>query len=83
MTLTLTDPPVRPDPILELDEWTRAYRQDGDGSAGPREQVITIKQEDAGGGPFWIIETDRWAFDSVEDLVELLTKAGVGRAAAA
>ena len=29
---------------------------------------------DAGGGAFFIIETERWAFDSIDELVELLEK---------
>ena len=56
----------------------KQYEQDADccDPNGPS-QFITIKQEDGGGGPFWIIETERWAFESIEELVKVLRDAGV------
>ena len=35
------------------------------------DQFLTIKTDNGGGGDFFVIETERWAFDSVEELVEL------------
>ena len=38
------------------------------------DQFLTIKTDNGGGGDFFVIETERWAFDSVEELVELFNK---------
>jgi hypothetical protein len=57
-------------------EWTREYRQDGD-SLSTAAQHLVIKSRDAGGGPYYIIETERWAFDSIAELSAMLTRAGV------
>ena len=38
------------------------------------DQLITIELLDAGAGPFFVIKTDRWAFDGIEDLVTILNK---------
>ena len=38
------------------------------------DQFLKIKTDDGGGGDFFIIQTERWAFDSIEELVEILNK---------
>lgn len=35
-------------------------------------QEISIEMGDVGGGPYFVIKTDRWAFDNVDDLVKIL-----------
>lgn len=35
-------------------------------------QVLTLSADDAGGGWFWVIETERWAFDSLDELKDQL-----------
>ncbi|HUU87417.1 MAG TPA: hypothetical protein VMX17_06655 [Candidatus Glassbacteria bacterium] len=35
-------------------------------------QFLRIKVADGGGGPFFIMETKRWSFDSPDDLYKLL-----------
>ena len=38
------------------------------------EQYLTIKTDNGGGGDFYVIETKRWAFDTVEEIIELLNQ---------
>jgi hypothetical protein len=35
-------------------------------------QELIIQIDDAGGGPFFVISTDRWAFDDPKDIVECI-----------
>ena len=35
-------------------------------------QWLTVKVEDAGGGPFYVLETERWAVDSFTELQKTL-----------
>ena len=61
---------------LVMSEWSKTFEQEADGNdAG--EQYLKVKQEDCGGGPFYVIETERWAFDDIDELIRLLTEAGV------
>jgi len=46
--------------------------QDGDCVDGNDLQVLTISSDDGGGGWFWVLETERWAFDSLDELKEQL-----------
>ncbi len=36
-------------------------------------QQLKVSTEDAGGGFYFVIETERWAIDSLEQLTEILT----------
>lgn len=42
------------------------------------DQEIEIQSHDGGGGKFFTLKTDRWAFESVEEL-EALIKDAIGR----
>jgi hypothetical protein len=66
-----------PGPKMVID--TIKFEQDGDGCDSNNMQFLTIRQEDAGEGSYWIIDTTRWAFDSVDDLISLLRKAEKAR----
>ncbi len=35
-------------------------------------QALEISTDDAGGGNYFVIETKRWAFDKIEDLINVL-----------
>jgi len=35
-------------------------------------QLIEVSTEDAGGGVFYVLKTERWAFDNINDLVKVL-----------
>lgn len=39
-----------------------------------RSQFLTIKTENGGGGDFFVIETERWAFDDIPELVNMLMR---------
>lgn len=64
-----------------LETWHKQYSQEGDCIAGSEHQLLTVSQHDGGGGPFWVLTTERWAFDSIEELVTLLKGAGVAETA--
>jgi hypothetical protein len=36
------------------------------------EQFLTIKTDNGGGGDFYVLETKRWSFDTIEELIETL-----------
>jgi hypothetical protein len=38
------------------------------------EQYLTIKTQNGGGGDFYVIETERWAFDNIPELIGILMK---------
>jgi len=63
-------------PALAMCEFVKTYEQEGDGME-PATQDIIVRQCDEGGGPYWVIETDRWSFDFLDDLIDLLKGAGV------
>ena len=54
-----------------IKEASASYSQPADCLDGG-DQLLTIKSLDGGGGNFFVIETERWAFDSVEELVQVL-----------
>jgi len=49
------------------------FTQDNDCvEGGNLGQFLKIKTADGGGGDFFIIETERWSFDSIEEFIRLL-----------
>lgn len=65
-----------PTEVTEEHEWSRIFEQAGDGNSGVKQQLC-VRQEHCGGGPFFVIETERWSFDSIEEIVAVLQRAGV------
>lgn len=63
----------------KLETWTKNYSQDGDCWSSEPQDII-IEQQDGGGGAYWIITTERWAFNSIDEVVALLREAGVRQA---
>ena len=53
-------------PNRELSGVEFTYTQDGDTADGPDYQHLTVKTADAGGGPFLVIATERWALEFEE-----------------
>jgi streptogramin lyase len=49
--------------------------EDSAGRTGYESQQLSVSFVDAGGGPYIVIDTTRWATDSVADLVALLDTA--------
>ena len=58
-------------PFVISQEFKITFTQDADCSS-TEDQFITIKTDNGGGGDFFVIETQRWAFDCIEDLVRIL-----------
>ena len=59
---------------VTISEIAVTFSQDGD-SIEPGIQTLTIMIQDAGGGPFLILETDRWAVDSEREMNKVLGRA--------
>lgn len=60
----------------ELWEGNLTYTQDSDCcQSDGLSQNITIRSQDSGSGTFFVIETERWAFDDPKELVALLNEA--------
>ena len=38
----------------------------------PQGQTLELFTEDAGAGTYYVMKTDRWSFDSVEELIEVI-----------
>lgn len=61
----------------ELQEIILTYTQENDDMAESSSddlQYIKIIKTNAGGGSYFVIETQRWAFDTLENLIELFKK---------
>ena len=54
-------------------ELQMTFTQDADCCDG-NEQYLTIKTQNGGGGDFYVIETERWAFDSITELIMTLKR---------
>jgi len=50
------------------------FTQDSDCCDSGEGQFLKIKTENGGGGDFYIIETERWAFDNIPELVQTLMR---------
>jgi len=46
--------------------------EDSDGRPGVDTQSLTVYVADAGGGPYLVIETARWAIDDLDELIAML-----------
>jgi len=46
--------------------------EDSDGRTGVDTQSLTVYVADAGGGPYLVIETTRWAIDDLDELADML-----------
>ena len=60
----------------ELFSFEKTFTQEAD-CCSNFDQDIVIGQDDGGAGAYWWIKTERWAFSSIEEVVELLERAGV------
>lgn len=61
---------------LRVSRMSISYTQDADSCSMPEDvQDIKVSFDDAGGGPFLIIKTKRWACDNVDELAALLADA--------
>lgn len=56
----------------KIETITATYSQDADSNSNNMIQILDVSSEDAGAGNYFVIKTDRWAFDSIEELIETL-----------
>lgn len=61
----------------KLEVWSKTFTQESDTCSSESIQSIIIEQHDGGGGPFWRLATQEWAFSSISDFSALLRDAGV------
>jgi hypothetical protein len=54
-------------------EFKVTFAQDADCNS-TEDQFLTIKTDNGGGGDYYVIETERWAFDSIDELIEIINK---------
>ena len=47
------------------------YTQEADSNSDGL-QFLEVSTEDAGGGVYYVLKTERWAFDNLNDLVKVL-----------
>ena len=60
-------------PKLLAQSLEMTFTQDAD-CCDRRDQFLTIKTENGGGGDFYVIETERWAFDNIPELMNTLLR---------
>lgn len=63
----------------KLEAWSKSYEQEVDCCDGESEanQRLVVEQIDGGGGPYWLVRTERWAVGSIAELVAVLRDAGI------
>ena len=66
---------MKPEPEMIRDCATFTQQSDAC-SSDDGYQTLVVREDDGGGGSYYIIETDRWAFDSIAELVAVLRRAG-------
>lgn len=61
--------------MIEIVEHKISYSQEQDCcSSSPNGiQILECTYEDGGAGKYYVIKTDRWAFDSLEELNKVIT----------
>ena len=58
---------------LTLSSVSAEYLQESDDiSSNADIQSLQINTEDAGAGVYFVIKTERWAFDSIQELIDVL-----------
>ena len=67
---------MKPAPEMTRDCVTFTQEADTCASGGDGYQNLIVREEDGGGGSFYAIETERWAFDSITELIAVLRRAG-------
>lgn len=60
------------DPDFWVEEAKVKYVQEGDNCSDTNFNSLTIFTQDGGGGTYFVLETERWAFDNADELVELI-----------
>jgi hypothetical protein len=67
---------MKPAPEMIRDCVTFTQEADTSAPGGDGYQNMIVREEDGGGGSFYLIETERWAFDSIDEIIAILRRAG-------
>jgi hypothetical protein len=67
---------MRPEPGMLRDCVTFTQESDTCDPRGEDYQDLVVREDNGGAGSFYLIETNRWAFDSIEELIAVLRRAG-------
>jgi hypothetical protein len=59
---------------LLLQQFKMTFTQEADCCDSGDGQFLTIRTENGGGGDFYVIETERWAFDNIPELITTLMR---------
>lgn len=62
--------PSKQTPVA-VNKLSMEYVQEGD-SNSDEFQILDISTDDAGGGVYYVLKTERWAFDNIDDLIKIL-----------
>jgi hypothetical protein len=67
------DFPTNESPI-SVETISAKYVQEADNNDDSNDlQSLEIETQDAGGGVYYVLKTERWAFDNIEEVVKVLT----------
>ena len=58
---------------LNIEEMAIIYSQDKDSCSSEIIQSLEIKTQNAGGGIYYVMKTDRWAFENIAELKDIIT----------
>jgi len=66
----------KPKAQRQLEQMTATYSQEDDccHRSEHGRQDIELSTHDGGGGVYYVLKSDRWAFDSIEDLTNLINQ---------
>lgn len=56
---------------VQIDKVTVEYTQEADDVSNGI-QTLEVSTDDAGAGKYFVIKTERWAFDNIEEIINLL-----------
>ena len=56
--------------MVHVEKLKVCYAQPCD--SGDAHQFIEVETEDSGAGAYFVIKTDRWAFDDIQELIDTL-----------
>lgn len=51
---------------------TVEYIQEADSNDSNTDQFLELSTDDAGAGVYYVLKTDRWAFDDPKELIDIL-----------
>lgn len=61
-----------PEQPVSVNKVSVEYTQEADANSRGI-QFLDVSTEDGGGGVYYVLKTERWAFDDINDLIKILT----------